>query len=44
MNGDAEGALGTIDAALARLPGDENLRFLRAGALMGSGAHDARAR
>ena len=41
MGGDTTGALATIDAALADLPGDENLRFLRAGALMGSGAHEA---
>jgi uncharacterized Ntn-hydrolase superfamily protein len=41
MNGDAADALRTIDAALASLPGDENLRFLRASALMGNGAHDA---
>ncbi len=41
IGGDAAGALVTIDAALASLPGDENLRFLRAGALMGSGAHEA---
>ena len=33
----------TVDAALALLPGDKNLRFVRAGALAGTGATDAAA-
>ncbi len=41
FGGDAAGGLVTIDEALALLPGEENLRFLRAGALIASGAHDA---
>jgi len=41
LGGDAVSALTTIDDALARLPGDRNMRFLRAGALAGSGDPDA---
>jgi len=40
FGGDPAGALGEIDGALAILPGEENLRFLRAGALVASGAVD----
>jgi len=43
MTGDAAGALATVEAALALLPGDQNLRFVRAGALAGTGATDAAA-
>ena len=43
MTGDAAGALATVDAALALMPGDKNLRFVRAGALAGTGATDAAA-
>jgi uncharacterized Ntn-hydrolase superfamily protein len=43
MAGDAAVALATVDAALALLPGDKNLRFVRAGALAGTGATDAAA-
>jgi len=39
--GDASGALGTVDGALALLPGEENFLFLRCGALAASGADDA---
>ncbi|MEU2629452.1 DUF1028 domain-containing protein [Kitasatospora sp. NPDC007106] len=35
--GDPDGALRTIDTALAALPGEQGLRFLRAGALMARG-------
>jgi uncharacterized Ntn-hydrolase superfamily protein len=42
MGGDP-GALDTIDSALGLLPGEENLRFVRAGALAASGATDAAA-
>jgi hypothetical protein len=38
FGGDPGAALGTVDGALATLPGDENMRFLRAGALVASGA------
>jgi len=40
FGGDPAGALATIDGALALLPGEENLRFLRSGALVASGAVD----
>jgi uncharacterized Ntn-hydrolase superfamily protein len=40
FGGDPVGALATIDGALAILPGEENLRFLRSGALVASGAVD----
>ena len=43
MAGDADGALVSVDTALALLPGDQNLRFVRAGALAGTGASDAAA-
>jgi len=39
--GDADGALATVDSALGILPDDENLRFLRAGALISSGDVEA---
>jgi uncharacterized Ntn-hydrolase superfamily protein len=35
--GDADGALAEVDAALAELPGEENMRFLRSGALAATG-------
>jgi uncharacterized Ntn-hydrolase superfamily protein len=35
--GDAQGALAEVDAALTELPGDENMRFLRSGALAATG-------
>jgi uncharacterized Ntn-hydrolase superfamily protein len=38
--GDPAAALATIDDALALLPGEENLKFVRAGALLASGATD----
>jgi uncharacterized Ntn-hydrolase superfamily protein len=38
--GDPAAALATLDAALDHLPGDENLRSLRAAALIGSGRVD----
>lgn len=42
--GDASAALASVDAGLAELPGEENLLFLRAGALLASGdAEQARA-
>jgi uncharacterized Ntn-hydrolase superfamily protein len=42
--GDASSALASVDAGLAELPGEENLLFLRAGALLASGnAEQARA-
>jgi uncharacterized Ntn-hydrolase superfamily protein len=40
FGGDPASALTTIDGALAILPGDENLRFLRSGALVATGAVD----
>jgi uncharacterized Ntn-hydrolase superfamily protein len=40
FGGDPAAALGTIDRALAMLPGEENLRLVRAGALLASGATD----
>jgi uncharacterized Ntn-hydrolase superfamily protein len=39
--GDPAAALGTIDDALVLLPDEENFRFVRAGALMATGATDA---
>jgi uncharacterized Ntn-hydrolase superfamily protein len=41
FGGDPSAALETIDRALQNLPGEDNLRFVRAGALLASGAHDA---
>jgi uncharacterized Ntn-hydrolase superfamily protein len=41
MGGDPVAARRTIDEALVTLPGEENLRFVRAGALMASGDTDA---
>ena len=41
MAGDPAGAVTTVDGALRTLPGEDNLRFLRGGALMASGAVDA---
>ncbi len=41
LGGDPVSALATIDDALGALPGDRNMRFLRAGALAGSGDTDA---
>jgi len=38
FGGDPAAALTTVDDALALLPGEENLRFLRSGALIASGA------
>ena len=40
FGGDPVAALATVDDALALLPGEENLRFLRSGALLASGATD----
>jgi len=40
-SGDAAGALAKVDDALALLPGEENFRFLRSGALAASGDDDA---
>jgi uncharacterized Ntn-hydrolase superfamily protein len=40
FGGDAAGALATLDAALARWPGERNVRFVRAGALAGVGDVD----
>ena len=40
FGGDPAMALTTVDDALALLPGEENLRFLRSGALLASGATD----
>jgi uncharacterized Ntn-hydrolase superfamily protein len=40
FGGDPVAALASIDRALATLPGEENLRLIRAGALMASGATD----
>lgn len=39
--GDPAAALTTVDAALARRPGERNMRFLRCGALVGTGSTDA---
>jgi uncharacterized Ntn-hydrolase superfamily protein len=44
FSGDAANALKEIDSGLAAVPGDENMRFLRAGALIASGSVDAGAR
>jgi uncharacterized Ntn-hydrolase superfamily protein len=41
FGGDPAGALREVEIALGRLPGDENARFLRAGALIFSGQPDA---
>jgi uncharacterized Ntn-hydrolase superfamily protein len=41
FGGDPSAALATIDRALQSLPGEDNLRFVRAGALLASGATDA---
>ncbi|MGH9290466.1 MAG: DUF1028 domain-containing protein [Acidimicrobiales bacterium] len=41
LGGDPTAALSTIDGALETLPGEENLRLIRAGALLASGATDA---
>jgi uncharacterized Ntn-hydrolase superfamily protein len=41
VGGDAAAALATIDRALETLPGEQNLRLVRAGALLGCGAVDA---
>ncbi len=41
FGGDPVGALREVETALGRLPGDENARFLRAGALIYSGRSDA---
>jgi uncharacterized Ntn-hydrolase superfamily protein len=41
VGGDPAGALDTIDAALGALPGEANMRFLRSGALIGSGNTEA---
>jgi len=41
FGGDPAAALSTIDRALEALPGEENLRLVRAGALLASGATDA---
>jgi uncharacterized Ntn-hydrolase superfamily protein len=41
FGGDPSAALGTIDSALQNLPGEDNLRFVRGGALLASGATDA---
>ncbi len=40
VGGDPVAALGTIDRALETLPGEENLRLVRASALLASGATD----
>jgi uncharacterized Ntn-hydrolase superfamily protein len=40
FGGHPDAALESVDAGLARLPGEENLRFLRAGALMATGSVD----
>ncbi|MGH9230689.1 MAG: DUF1028 domain-containing protein, partial [Acidimicrobiales bacterium] len=40
FGGDPAAALGTIDRALEMLPGEENLRLVRAAALLASGASD----
>ncbi|HEY7946270.1 MAG TPA: DUF1028 domain-containing protein [Acidimicrobiales bacterium] len=41
FGGDPVSALREVESALGRLPGDENARFLRAGALIYSGRSDA---
>jgi uncharacterized Ntn-hydrolase superfamily protein len=41
LGGDPQGALATIDGALALLPDEGNMRFLRTGALAGSANIDA---
>jgi uncharacterized Ntn-hydrolase superfamily protein len=41
FGGDAAAALDSIDRALEALPGEENFRVVRAGALLASGATDA---
>jgi uncharacterized Ntn-hydrolase superfamily protein len=41
FGGGAAAALGSIDRALEALPGEENFRLVRAGALLASGATDA---
>jgi uncharacterized Ntn-hydrolase superfamily protein len=41
MAGDARGALALVDDALAILPGEENMVFLRAGALLAAGESEA---
>ena len=41
IGGDPPGSLETVDHGLALLPGEENLRFVRAGALVASGSTDA---
>jgi hypothetical protein len=41
FGGDPVSALATIDDALGALPGDRNMRFVRSGALAGSGDVDA---
>jgi len=40
FGGDPAGALREVETALGRLPGDENARFLRAGALISAGRSD----
>jgi predicted Zn-dependent protease len=40
FEGHADEALESVDAGLGTLPGEENLRFLRAGALMATGSID----
>jgi uncharacterized Ntn-hydrolase superfamily protein len=41
FSGHAVDALGSVEAGLLTLPGEENLRFLRAGALIATGSVDA---
>jgi hypothetical protein len=41
FGGHPDAALGLVDEGLATLPREENLRFLRAGALMATGSIDA---
>jgi predicted Zn-dependent protease len=41
FGGDAAAALELVDQGLVTLPDEENLRFLRAGALMATGSIDA---
>jgi uncharacterized Ntn-hydrolase superfamily protein len=41
FGGNARGALADVDEALARVPGEVNMRFLRSGALIASGSVDA---
>lgn len=43
VGGDAQGALTAVDGALELLPDETNMRFLRAGALAGTGKTDAAA-